>query len=349
MNSKHFIPKARPQALSIQHWPLGTKPLVSIWCATHNHNAFLGQALDSFLMQETTFPVEIIIHDDASTDRTQEIIQFYQNKHPQVIVTMIQPTNILGSGVVSNLHSIFSEKSLGDYVAYCDGDDFWTDKAKLQTQVDVMESSPDVSLTYHQVHIAHGTSLNPSSDFFPQIIHTHPKTEELLATNFVPTCSVLLRSNAHHNLSETSSRIELGDWSSWIMASLKGRILGLPGIMSCYRQHAGGMWHGATPTKQRWVLYQFWVGMLEVVPERFHLQICDNILTIISKGAAKKDPQFRLTKRTLYLIKLTYLVFRNDPFQFTKWASELSKAWLGPEITQHLHAFSRIARKNIPT
>ncbi len=349
MNDRHFIPKARPQAVSLQQWPLGTKPLVSIWCATHNHDAFLGQALDSFLMQETTFPVEIIVHDDASTDRTQEIIQHYQNKHPRVIVTMIQPTNILGSGIVSNLHSIFSEKSLGDYVAYCDGDDFWTAKDKLQTQVDVMESSPDVSLTYHQVHIAHGQNPVPSSDFFPPSILAEPKTEELLSINFIPTCSVLLRSNAHHNLSETSSRIELGDWSSWIMASLKGRILGLSGIMSCYRQHAGGIWHGATPTKQRWVLYQFWVGMLEVMPERFHPQISENILTIISKGAAKKDPQFCLAKRTLHLIKLSYFVFRNDPTQFKRWASELTKAWLGPEITQRIYGMARIARKNSPT
>ena len=341
MNSKHFIPKARPQSVSTQHWPVGTKPLVSIWCATHNHDAFLGQALDSFLMQETTFPVEIIIHEDASTDRTQEIIQRYQNKHPQVIVTMIQPINILGSGIVSNLHSIFSEKSRGDYVAYCDGDDFWTAANKLQTQVEIMESEPDLSLTYHQSYILRGTCHTPSAELYPEFLHANPQTEDLLSNNFIPTCSVVLRKSAHESLSKTSSRIQLGDWSSWIVASLKGRILGISPIMGCYRLHADGMWHGASPPKRRWMLYQFWFGMLEVLPTRLHPKICQNILSIIAKGSMENDLNFCAIKRVAQLFKLSVFLFKSDPLLFKEWARHIAKALAGPEFTKRLQKWIR--------
>src|SRR5690554_5550369 len=121
-------------------------PLVSISCITYNHAPYIRQCLDSFLMQECDFDFEILIHDDASTDGTQEIIKEYVQKYPNIIKPIFQTENQYSKGVRGIMARFNFPRAKGKYIALCEGDDYWTDPLKLQKQVDFLEKNPEYSL-----------------------------------------------------------------------------------------------------------------------------------------------------------------------------------------------------------
>ncbi|SHM93595.1 Glycosyl transferase family 2 [Pseudomonas asturiensis] len=122
-------------------------PLLSIVCPAYNQEAFIAQALDGFLSQQTTFDFEILVHDDASTDSTASIIAQYTERHPTIIRPFYQQINQYSQGIPC-VPDLFA-KARGRYIAYCEADDYWTDPRKLQLQVDFLESNPDYVITYH--------------------------------------------------------------------------------------------------------------------------------------------------------------------------------------------------------
>ena len=128
------------------------KPLVSICCKTYNHEKYISDAIDSFLMQKTDFPLEIIIHDDASTDNTANIIKEYENKYPDIIKPIYQKENQYSKGVNTSINYIYP-KVQGKYISLCEGDDFWVDSRKLKKQIEFLESHNDYSMCFHAVKI----------------------------------------------------------------------------------------------------------------------------------------------------------------------------------------------------
>ena len=126
-----------------------TNPLVSICCITYNHAQFIRKCLDGFLMQETNFPIEILIHDDCSTDGTTEIIREYEAKYPDLIFPLYEEENQYQQGKAAEIDFYNYRRARGKYIAYCEGDDYWTDPQKLQKQVDFMEANPEYSVCFH--------------------------------------------------------------------------------------------------------------------------------------------------------------------------------------------------------
>ena len=122
--------------------------IVSICCVTYNHAPFIRQCLDGFLMQKTSFPIEILIHDDCSTDGTTEIIREYEKKYPELMFPIYEDENQYSKGVW--VDGFNYQRAKGKYIAYCEGDDYWTDPLKLQKQVDFMEAHPDYSVCWHR-------------------------------------------------------------------------------------------------------------------------------------------------------------------------------------------------------
>lgn len=126
-------------------------PLVSICCLTYNHAPFIQDCLDGFLSQQVNFPIEILIHDDASTDGTDEIIRKYAGQHPDIIFPLYEKENQYSQGNAGRMDIRFNySRARGKYIAYCEGDDYWTDPMKLQRQVDFMEAHPDYSVCFHR-------------------------------------------------------------------------------------------------------------------------------------------------------------------------------------------------------
>lgn len=121
--------------------------VVSIRCATYNHVNYIRKCLEGFVMQQTTFPFEAIVHDDASTDGTTEILREFADKYPNIIKPVIEKEN-LWSRQDGSLTKKLNENLRGKYIALCDGDDYWTDPYKLQKQVDFLESHMEFSLVH---------------------------------------------------------------------------------------------------------------------------------------------------------------------------------------------------------
>ena len=149
-------------------------PLVSICCITYNHAQFIRKTLDGFLMQEPPTGVsidepwyEILIHDDASTDGTTEIIKEYAAKFPDKIFPLYETENQYKKGMAGKMEMYNYKRARGKYIAYCEGDDYWTYPLKLQKQVDFMEQHPDYSICMHgfSVHDIYTDQTCLSKDF----------------------------------------------------------------------------------------------------------------------------------------------------------------------------------------
>lgn len=137
-------------------------PKVSILCNTYNHEAYITQCLDGFLAQTTTFEVEILIHDDASTDHTPQILQDYAQRYPDRFKLWLQRENQFSQGV--GIIDLNLSRATGEYIAVCDGDDYWCDPLKLQRQVDYLDAHPECSLTVHAHRVILASDPNQATD-----------------------------------------------------------------------------------------------------------------------------------------------------------------------------------------
>ena len=116
--------------------------IVTIRCLVYNHEPYIRQCLEGFVMQKTNFPFEAIIHDDASTDGSAAIIKEYAEIYPDIIKPIFETENQY-SKHDGSIHKIMNEHTRGKYTAFCEGDDYWTDPFKLQKQVDFLEKHPE--------------------------------------------------------------------------------------------------------------------------------------------------------------------------------------------------------------
>lgn len=128
------------------------EPLVSIRCTVYNHEPYLRECLDGFVMQKTNFPFEAIVHDDASTDGSAAIIREYAEKYPDIIKPIYETENQYSKcdGSLARIMNAAVHPA-SKYIAICEGDDYWTDPHKLQMQVDIMERDPDIGIVHTAV------------------------------------------------------------------------------------------------------------------------------------------------------------------------------------------------------
>lgn len=226
-----------------KNWASTDKPLVSICCITYNHEKYIAEALDSFLMQETHFPFEILIHEDASTDNTAEIIRSYANKYPSLIKPIYQTENQYSKGI--KINSTFNlPRAKGQYIALCEGDDFWIDNAKLQYQIEKMKEHSKCQISFHPTKFIENQTM---SDKIFRRHAEHDKIfdiKEIIMGNggFCPTASLIIKKEAFKNLPSFVKNSPVGDYLIQIFGSINGGALYIDKTMSAYRIHAGGVW-----------------------------------------------------------------------------------------------------------
>lgn len=137
--------------------PNDGKPLVSVCCLAYNHAPYIRDCLEGFVMQRTDFPFEVLIHDDASTDGTADIIREYEAKYPEIIKPIYQSENQYSRGVNVGFKTL--DLVQGKYIAFCEGDDFWCDPLKLQKQVECFRRFDNVGLVFHRVRVVRGNKV----------------------------------------------------------------------------------------------------------------------------------------------------------------------------------------------
>ncbi len=220
-------------------------PLVSIRCTVFNHEHYLRQCLDGFIMQKTNFRFEVIVHDDASTDGSAKIIEEYTQKYPDIIKPIYQKVNqfsLKKGGVRKAIDAAISPKS--KYIAQCEGDDYWTNPHKLQTQIDFLESHPDYALCFHNAINHWEDNSKPDSTIMTDGMTSREYSiEEIFQNWFYATASFVYRKEVLS--SPAKKEFEkyndiVGDVPLILSASTVGKIYGMIDIMSVYRRHNNG-------------------------------------------------------------------------------------------------------------
>ncbi len=221
-------------------------PKLSICCITYNHAKFIRQALDGFVMQKTNFPFEVLIHDDASTDGTADIIREYEAKYPDIIKPIYQTENQWSKGVPIS-RTFNWPRIQGEYVALCEGDDYWTDPLKLQKQVDFLDAHPDFMGCFHPAKQIWEDMPEKSTVIPTPYLRFHRKeftARDVLYRWFIPTASLVFRSG--HGIKESlindyPSGILSGDRFTHVVIAKHGKIGMLDETMCVYRIHQGGI------------------------------------------------------------------------------------------------------------
>jgi len=223
--------------------------LVTVCCTTYNHESYVSEAIEGFLIQETEFPFEIIIHDDASTDGTAAIILEYAERYPRLIRTIIQTENQYSKAGLINPRFVFP-MATGKYLALCEGDDYWTDRRKLQKQVTFLENNPDYVITYSDCQPFDENGV---------IDHDYGGArEDLTATQLKKATPIFTLTSCFRNVIDEvpldlmSARY--GDFVTWSLLGHHGKGKYLAEVSpSAYRVHDRGI-HSSKDDNQRAVM-----------------------------------------------------------------------------------------------
>lgn len=204
---------------------------------TYNHEAYIAQAIESVLMQDTSFPVELVIGEDCSTDGTRAIVKGYAERYPGIIRALLHDRNV---GMQANGLGVLAA-ARGGYIALLDGDDYWTDPAKLQRQVDFLDHSPDFSLCFHSADMQFHQDGELRHWQYPQQLTQNVfETRDLFCDNFIPTGSIVFRRYEDFKLPGWFFGCRFHDFPLMLLLSIRGKFKYLDGVMSVYRVHGGG-------------------------------------------------------------------------------------------------------------
>jgi hypothetical protein len=224
---------------------LPAAPLVSVFMITYQHAPYIREALDSVLMQQVEFPYEICLGEDGSADGTREICLDYARRYPELIRLFLRdranpPRSKYTAPFMHNgVETLRSCR--GKYVAFLEGDDYWTDPLKLQKQVACLKQNQDSSVCFHPVKIWREGQLvddyitKPPESSVSSIL-------DLTQRNYMHTTSVMIRNWVDQSDLELLRLTPLGDWPLWLRVARHGRIRMLPECMAVYRVHAKGVW-----------------------------------------------------------------------------------------------------------
>lgn len=248
------------------------KPVVSVSCLAFNHAPYIRKTLDGFLMQKTTFPFEILIHDDCSTDGTSNIIREYEQRYPEIFFPIFEKENQYCKGLPIGTMIWNLPRARGKYIALCEGDDYWIDPFKLQKQVDFLESHPEYGMCYTKVErLSQVTGKisdcwgGPNTSF-----------EQLLLKNTVPTLTTLIRADLYRQYIEEinpgNKSWKMGDYPLWLYISLKSKIFFIPEVSGIYRVLPESSSHSKSISK-RYYFDKSYKSIAEYFIKRFRNQI----------------------------------------------------------------------------
>lgn len=229
---------------------------VSIRCFAYNHERFIRQCLDGFVMQKADFRFEAIVHDDASTDNTAAIIREYAEKYPDIIKPIYETENQY-SKHDGSLTRIMNAHTRGKYIAMCEGDDYWTDPYKLQKQVDFLESHPDYVMCSHLFDVYNERNKQLQKNDESSFTGKSYDLDTLINGEwYFQPLTVLFRFDAYDREHFASYGLSMDVILYYELLRRGGKGYCLPDVMAVYRIHDGGVWSLKSLDKQRAMEFQ---------------------------------------------------------------------------------------------
>lgn len=236
---------------------------------TYNQDRYIAQAINSVLEQQTTFPIEIIIGEDCSTDDTRQIVEQLAAANPEVIQLRLAEQN---QGGKLNFVGTLGQ-ARGEYVVILEGDDYFTDPLKLQRQVEALDARPDWAICFHPARChyegnLHGPAVTPEG-----WDRSEATIIDLFDQNFIPTSGAMFRNRLFPSLPTWFMNVEAGDWALHILNAAHGNIGFLAEVMSAYRIHPAGTWSGRSVEQRVVSIFE----MLTAVDHHFHGKYAEEI------------------------------------------------------------------------
>ena len=284
---------------------------VTIRCITYNQKDYIRQCLDGFVMQRTNFRFEAIVHDDASTDGTAEIVREYAEKYPDIIKPIFETENQY-SKHDGSLGRIMNANTRGKYVAICEGDDYWTDPLKLQKQADFLDANPQCSLTYHACKNVFSTPCK-IYDKYAENVNKLYSDVELVDYPFQTGTVMYRKSIVESDLYKRLVNIGclFGDVLIYLTASRFGTIEGVNEQMSVYRRHEGGISQHMYEADKLWKNFKDW--------QKVALLFGGEISSLIKKNQLSEYILFAFCdKKYLLFLRLEALSLIKSPISFVQ-------------------------------
>lgn len=288
----NFTPLEKPVQVTEQIWPGQTLPVVSVFNWVYNHVDYIKESIESILVQKTMFPIEIIIHDDASTDGSKQIILEYQEKYPQLFRNILHQENQWSQGK-SVMKPLF-EKPRGKYIALSHGDDYWTDPYKLQKQIDFLEANPDYALVVHDAIKIDERGNTLSDLYFKPIKSTFNQKDIMQLGCQTPTCSMIFRAERIKDIDQVLLEI-MCDQILELVITDTGKMFFMSDNMAAYRIHPGGTWSSKKNIDRyreallRWKIIKsidrYYKNYKQEIDEAIVMsskEICEDIVSLIS-------------------------------------------------------------------
>lgn len=282
--------------------------LLSVLVAAYNHEKYIRKALDSIIMQQTTFRYEIIVAEDCSKDNTAKILLEYKRKYPDLIRLRLRRKNVGGN---RNVYSVFS-KMRGKYIATMDGDDYWTDSNKLQKQVTLLEKNPTYSAVVHRCEIVneHGKKQPVNynkwyykgeeysfKDFEGGVLPGH--TASLVCRNFYKL------KPKDYSIFYKAHRM-VGDQTIYAICLLMGNIYCMKEVMSDYRHviKRGGTNAASVATYKNgtWEMWLYYFRLEKYIREEWNYPVDFSRLRIRELQNAKNILCNKVTLNNSYIV-----------------------------------------------
>lgn len=256
--------------------------VVSISCITFNHRPYIEECIEGFLMQQCNFKFEVLIHDDASIDGTQELIKDYALKYPDIIKPILQKENQYSKGVRGMSRTFNYPRAKGKYIALCEGDDYWTDPLKLQKQVEFLEENPDYGLVFTDSDIYHQEKKiwkhNVYNNMLDRSIHSKDELFNLIIHgNYrIPTATLVFNAQLLNNIPKNKMSFLMGDTPMLLDLSQITCFKYLKGSTAVYRL----LNESASRSKDKRKYYRFRLGANEMriyYFQKYNYAISDDI------------------------------------------------------------------------
>jgi glycosyltransferase involved in cell wall biosynthesis len=225
---------------------------------TYNHEAYIQEAIDGVLMQKTDFPIELVIGEDCSTDKTREICCEYQMKYPNIIKLLLPEKNI---GMQQNSYNVLMACT-GKYIALCEGDDYWTDPYKLQKQVNFLESHSEYGIVNSDVNVLYQETGQYIKNYNKELSNKYfdngiiPIQMILDGKYRIMTATVLLRKEILFNYIKSdeyiyvSTHFPMGDTPTWIFFAQNSKLHYIDDVTTVYRKNVGSLSRPNSITKK---------------------------------------------------------------------------------------------------
>ncbi|WP_310587752.1 glycosyltransferase family 2 protein [Dyadobacter sp. CY312] len=319
---------------------------VSVCVVTYNHEKFVPKMLDSLLMQETTFPYEIIVGDDCSKDNTVSILKEYQSRFPDKIRLLLQSKNLGLNGKYNALNTFANAK--GEYIAQFDGDDYLTSPHKLQKQVEMLDANPHYSASYHNAMAIYDDNSAPSH-LVNMLKKPEVTVDDLIGEDelcFIATSSLMFRrADFEKNPDpEWTNLSTSGDIPRNIMLASRGPIGYIDEVMSVYRKNRGGASFADNHYSSDFLFnrIQLYSNINKEFNYRYDAKLKKNIATYYYKLLFSKQYRDSYWPRAKFALKYLSLA---DPSEEKR--KEIIRDFIVPSFAMKIYSFFALSLYNL--